>query len=239
MRRPGPLLFLVAAMALAAVPAQTRPARRAAPKPTAPTQQPAPPAPQPQSQQQQQAPQQAPPPAESAAAPPSSTPIQPYASPSQLLEAPVSRLLPGNIVPSEAVKNPVGGDPEAIQRGMSYFNMFNCSGCHAPNAGGGMGPSLSNSFFIYGGEPQNIFLSIYQGRPNGMPSWGVMLPQNIIWDLVAYVRSISRDPSPTWGKTVSRDALKIEQVPAEFSKTATPWSETERFSFGQKPNEKR
>jgi cytochrome c oxidase cbb3-type subunit III len=166
-------------------------------------------------------------------------PILPYASPSHVLEAPVSALLPGNTQGRPVIRNPVEGDPEAIQRGMGYFDMFNCSGCHAPNAGGGMGPSLSNRFFIYGGAPQNIYLSIYQGRPNGMPSWGAMLPENIIWDLVAYIRSISSEPSTTWGRTFSHEAFTIEQVPAEFAKTATPWSETQRFSFGQKPNEKR
>ncbi|RTL88505.1 MAG: di-heme cytochrome c [Hyphomicrobiales bacterium] len=230
MRRPG-LLALVAAVTFTAFPSQGRPVRHTPlrqPQPAQPAPQEAPPQPQP-------------PPAIAQPAPPSApiAAILPYPSAREVLEAPVSRLLPGNTGPSPAMKNPVGGDPEAIQRGMGYFNMFNCSGCHAPNAGGGMGPSLSNSFFIYGGEPQNIYLSIYQGRPNGMPSWGAMLPENVIWDLVAYIHSISRDPAPTWGKTVSREALKIEQVPAEFSKTATPWSETERFSFGQKPNETR
>ncbi|WP_442755683.1 c-type cytochrome [Methylocystis sp. JAN1] len=151
----------------------------------------------------------------------------------------MSSLFPGNTGPAQPVRNPVSGDPEALQRGMAYFNMFNCVGCHAPNGGGGMGPSLSNKFFIYGGEPQNIYLSIYQGRPNGMPSWGAMLPENIIWDLVAYVGSISKDPSSTWGETMSHDAFKIEQTPAGFAQTATPWSQTQRFGFGQKPNERR
>ncbi|GLI94500.1 c-type cytochrome [Methylocystis echinoides] len=186
-------------------------------------------------------------PAESEQAPPAPTagqarqpaPIVAYSAPSQLLEAPVSALLPGGGAPRSQVANPVENDPDAIQRGMGYFNMFNCSGCHAPNAGGGMGPSLSNRFFIYGGAPQNIYLSIYQGRPNGMPSWGAMLSESIIWDLVAYIRSISSDPSRGWGQTFSHEAFAIEQAPAEFSKTPTPWNETERFSFGQKPNGKR
>ncbi|MGJ0509812.1 MAG: c-type cytochrome [Methylocystis sp.] len=192
------------------------------------------------------APQQAPQPAAQNGTPPPSNPpprqtapIVAYGAPSQLLEAPVSALLPGNTGPRPQVVNPVENNPEAIQRGMNYFNMFNCSGCHAPNAGGGMGPSLSNRFFIYGGAPQNVYLSIYQGRPNGMPSWGAMLPEEIIWDLVAYIRSISSEPTRAWGQTFSHEAFSIEQVPAEFAKTATPWSETERFSFGQKPNGKR
>ncbi|WP_424360337.1 c-type cytochrome [Methylocystis parvus] len=188
--------------------------------------------------QQQQTPQPAPA-QETSATPPQPPGPSPYAGPVKVMGAPVSTLFPGNTGPEQPMRNPVANDPEAVQRGMAYFNMFNCVGCHAPNAGGGMGPALSNKFFIYGGEPQNIYLSIYQGRPNGMPSWGAMLPENIIWDLVAYVESISRDPSTTWGQTMSHDAFKIEQTPAEFSKSATPWNQTERFGFGQKPNEKR
>lgn len=179
----------------------------------------------------------APPPSNGQARQPA--PIMAYGAPSHLLEAPVSTLLPGNAAPRPQVANPVENDPEAIQRGMGYFDMFNCSGCHAPNAGGGMGPSLSNRFFIYGGAPQNIYLSIYQGRPNGMPAWGAMLSESIIWDLVAYIGSVSSAPALAWGETFSRDTFTIEQVPAEFSKTPAPWGETERFSFGQKPNEKR
>jgi cytochrome c oxidase cbb3-type subunit III len=151
------------------------------------------------------------------------------------IQTPVSNLFPGSPPARQPAKNPVEGNPEAIQRGMTYFNTFNCVGCHAPNGGGGMGPALSNRFFIYGGAPDNIYLSIFQGRPNGMPSWGAMLPENVIWDLVAYVQSISRAPTTGWGKTASHDAWRAEQLPAEFSQTATPWSQTERFSYGQSP----
>lgn len=55
-------------------------------------------------------------------------------------------------------------------------------GCHAANGGGGMGPALSEGRFIYGSNPANLFLSIYQGRPNGMPAWGEILPESTIWE---------------------------------------------------------
>ena len=44
-------------------------------------------------------------------------------------------------------------------------------------AAAGMGPALSEGQFIYGSSPANLFLSIYQGRPNGMPAWGEILPE--------------------------------------------------------------
>lgn len=163
-------------------------------------------------------------------------PVGFYGTSDKILRAPVTTLLPGNPPPLPPVANPVEGDKQALQRGMSYFTTFNCVGCPAPNGGGGMGPSLSNRVFIYGGEPVNIYLSIYHGRPSGMPAWGATLSDEIIWDLVAYVQSISQSPQSGWGRTISRDALKIQQTPAEFVETASPWDFTQRFSFGRKPS---
>jgi cytochrome c oxidase cbb3-type subunit III len=158
---------------------------------------------------------------------------------SELVHVPVVTLYPGGVPVRPKIKNPVADDPGAAQRGMEYFNQMNCIGCHAPNGAGGMGPSLSNGQFIYGGEPANIYLSILQGRPKGMPAWGGMLPDQVIWDLVAYVRSISNaPPSGEWGKTTSAEGFTIEQVPAEFMTTPNPWQYTTPFSYGQAPYEK-
>jgi cytochrome c oxidase cbb3-type subunit III len=153
----------------------------------------------------------------------------------RLLDVPVTHIVPGNIDVKPDIKSPVAGDSDAINRGMKYFANFNCSGCHAANAGGGMGPALSNHSFKFGSDPANIYLTITQGRPTGMPAWGTLLPSNVIWDLVAYIESISKAPSDQWGTTTSLDAMKIEQVPAEFQSTPTPWQYTEPFAFGQKP----
>jgi cytochrome c oxidase cbb3-type subunit 3 len=100
-----------------------------------------------------------------------------------------------------------------------------------------MGPALSEGQFIYGSSPANLFLSIYQGRPNGMPAWGELLPESTIWELVAYVDSIAHPPSATFGRTISRTppSPAVEQTPSEFLQTANPWSFTSAFSNGQKP----
>lgn len=156
----------------------------------------------------------------------------------ELVHVPVVKLYPGNVPVRPPVENPVAGDPAAVQRGMKHYNRFNCIGCHAANGAGGMGPSLSNAKFIYGGEPENIYLSILQGRPAGMPAWGGMLPDQVIWELVAYIQSISREPAAPWGKTTSVDGFTIEQVPAEYLTTTDPWQYTTPFSYGQAPFEK-
>jgi cytochrome c oxidase cbb3-type subunit 3 len=155
-----------------------------------------------------------------------------------LANAPVTTLFPGDVKPRVDMRNPMAGDPGSARRGMTYFSQFNCAGCHAANGGGGMGPSLSNSKFIYGSKPGDIYLTIVQGRPNGMPSWGRMLPDKVVWDLVSYVESISKEPDKPWGKTTSKETLNVEQVPVEYLSTPSPWKYTQPFSSGQRPLKK-
>jgi cytochrome c oxidase cbb3-type subunit 3 len=156
---------------------------------------------------------------------------------SVFMQVPVSHLFPGAVPTRPPIKNPNEGDPRSPQRGMVYFKNLNCVGCHADNGGGGMGPALSNRTFIYGSAPENIYLTIYQGRPNGMPAWGAAIPDSIIWDLVTYIGHLSNEPSTEWGRTFSLEPLspQIEQVPVEHIQTFDPWAHTKKFSMGQKP----
>jgi cytochrome c oxidase cbb3-type subunit III len=81
-------------------------------------------------------------------------------------------------------------NPEAVKIGKALFYAMNCAGCHS-NGGGGMGPSLMDNLWIYGGRLEQIRQTIADGRPNGMPSWGARLSDSDLWDLAAYVRSMS------------------------------------------------
>jgi cytochrome c oxidase cbb3-type subunit 3 len=152
-------------------------------------------------------------------------------------QVPLTHLSPGGTVAVPDIKNPMAGDAGSAERGRQYFDNFNCIGCHAPNGGGGMGPSLSNDTWIYGERPADIYLTIVQGRPNGMPSFGNMLADQIIWDLVSYIQSIAHKPSSTYGSTtsLSPQSPSIQQVPAEMLETTTPWDHTEPFGNGQRP----
>ena len=101
-----------------------------------------------------------------------------------------SDLHPGG-APSRAIASyPAQGNAYAISEGQRLFNWYNCSGCHA-NGGGGIGPPLIKQDWIYGGQPENIFDTIVKGRPNGMPAWGGKIPEYQIWQIVAFVRSLS------------------------------------------------
>jgi cytochrome c oxidase cbb3-type subunit III len=77
----------------------------------------------------------------------------------------------------------------AVAQGKQLFDQFNCSGCHA-HGGGAIGPPLMDQEWIYGWRPENIFATIVEGRPNGMPAFGGKIPEQQVWQLVAYVRSL-------------------------------------------------
>jgi cytochrome c oxidase cbb3-type subunit 3 len=77
-----------------------------------------------------------------------------------------------------------------VSQGQTLYNQYNCVGCHA-NGGGGIGPPLMDNDWVYGSEPGNIFATIMQGRPNGMPSFRNRIPEYQAWEITAYVRSLS------------------------------------------------
>jgi cytochrome c oxidase cbb3-type subunit 3 len=78
----------------------------------------------------------------------------------------------------------------AMAQGKNLFRWFNCTGCHS-NGGGGMGPALMDDKWRYGSSPDDIYASIMDGRPNGMPAFRGKINEDQVWQLVAYVRSMS------------------------------------------------
>lgn len=114
-------------------------------------------------------------------------------------EAPVPAAvgpIPGGVTQVNHRTNPYANDPVALQDGWRLFNWYNCSGCHGGHAGGGMGPSLRDEVWIYGNRDDQIFDSIAEGRANGMPSWATKIPEDQIWQLVAYIKSMRTPAEP-------------------------------------------
>jgi cytochrome c oxidase cbb3-type subunit 3 len=148
--------------------------------------------------------------------------------PEQLLRVPVTGVYPGGNAAglNPSIGNPLKDDPDAVARGAKDFDAFNCSGCHMARGGGGMGPALSNARWLYRDSPAYFYLSIAQGRSAGMPAFGAMLPDRTIWELVAYIQSISH-PKPAAFGTTTPAPQPVEQVPAGQVKSPTPWAFTE------------
>src|SRR5437867_13123833 len=111
-------------------------------------------------------------------------------SASRALPVRVGGLQPGpKQLGATALQNPYEGNAQAISEGQRLFDQYNCSGCHF-HGGGGIGPALMDDEWIYGSSPANIYTTIVEGRPNGMPSWGGHIPEYQIWELVTYVRAL-------------------------------------------------
>jgi cytochrome c oxidase cbb3-type subunit 3 len=103
----------------------------------------------------------------------------------------IGTLQPGPPLPGRPVRGAYQGNAPGISEGQRLFDWYNCSGCHG-HGGGSIGPPLMDDAWIYGSDPENVFDSIAEGRPNGMPSFGGHIPEQQIWQLVAYVRSLDQ-----------------------------------------------
>ena len=102
-----------------------------------------------------------------------------------------SPLQPGEAIADTMPPLPYEETAYAISEGQRLYGWYNCAGCHSTNGGGGMGPPLIDGKWIYGSSPENIYATIVEGRPNGMPSWRGRIPRSQIWQIVAYVRTMS------------------------------------------------
>jgi len=104
----------------------------------------------------------------------------------------VGELQPGvaqSSPPSEKGKQ-FEGNAWQVSQGQKLYKAFNCNGCHAAG-GGGIGPALMDAEWRYGGSIEQIHATISQGRPNGMPSFRGKVPDDQIWQVAAYVRTLS------------------------------------------------
>lgn len=102
----------------------------------------------------------------------------------------LAELQPGQPWPEVTVRNINEERAYDLAEGKRLYIAYNCVGCHS-HGGGGIGPPLMDEYWVYGSHPENIYDTIVEGRPNGMPSYGGKLPAHQIWQLTAYVRSMS------------------------------------------------
>jgi cytochrome c oxidase cbb3-type subunit 3 len=98
----------------------------------------------------------------------------------------------GRVPPGGTLHNPHEGDQAVAASGALLFNAMNCDGCHGANASGSVGPNLGVGRWRYGGADAEVFMSIYYGRPKGMPAFGGALGEEGVWTLVTYLRSLHK-----------------------------------------------
>ena len=100
----------------------------------------------------------------------------------------------------------VAADAEAKAMGERLFLTY-CAQCHGSAAQGAKGfPNLTDSDWLYGGEPETIKTTIQGGRNGVMPPFG-QLGAESVKDVANYVRSLSG---------LAADGLRAERGKAVF-----------------------
>ena len=110
-----------------------------------------------------------------------------------------------------AMPNPLGDGPEVVVAGKQLYIQMNCAGCHGYDGAGNMGPKLTDGYWRYGGSPRAIFITIRDGRPQGMPAWGRLLPPAKLWQLTAYVGSLSGGIPPAQAVAALHGDVVLDQ----------------------------
>lgn len=103
-----------------------------------------------------------------------------------------------------------------IDKGKLLFTA-NCVSCHGPNAASspnGVGPNLTDEYWIHGGSIKNVFHSISDGWPEkGMISWKSQLSSKQIAQITSYVMSVKGSVS-SGGKEPQGEVYKEAVAPA-------------------------
>jgi len=90
---------------------------------------------------------------------------------------------------------PAEGNADRIEAGKQVF-ADNCVACHGEDAKGSHdtgAPNLTDNSWIYGGDEQSVYTSVYSGRQGHMPHWDSRLSPLQIKLLTLYVHTLPGD----------------------------------------------
>jgi cytochrome c oxidase cbb3-type subunit III len=128
------------------------------------------------------------------------------------------------VVEARASAPPVNVEANAwaVSEGKRLYTWYNCGGCHGAGGGGGMGPALLDSAWLYGPSPEAVHETITRGRPNGMPPFAGRIPDAQIWQLTAYVRSMS-GLVPGADRPGRADSMQLRTPEGRTTEPYVPW----------------
>ena len=90
-------------------------------------------------------------------------------------------------------------DDATVRQGREVFAQT-CVACHAANAGGNIGPNLTDEFWLHGKAPEQIYRNVTEGFPTrGMPAWGPQIGADRIMSVTAFLLTV-RDTHVAGGK---------------------------------------
>lgn len=108
-----------------------------------------------------------------------------------------------------------------IDKGRSIYNQ-NCKVCHDADGKGGVGPNLTDEFWIHGGGVQNVFKIIKYGAvEKGMRSWKDDLNPKMMQQVTSYILSLQgTNPPGAKGPEGAKWIEEATSVPATDDETS-------------------
>ncbi len=95
-------------------------------------------------------------------------------------------------------------DAKDLSIGQTVYTT-NCVACHGANGEGGVGPNLTDEFWIHGGGITNVFKTVKNGVPEkGMIAWSAQLKPADMLKVSSYILSI-QGTNPPNGKAPQGD----------------------------------
>jgi len=104
-------------------------------------------------------------------------------------------------------------EPDRLQSGLQVFTKH-CVACHAPDGGGGVGPNLTDAYWLHGGTIGDLFRTVQYGVPaKGMKAWRADLTPIEIQNVSTYILSLQgttpakpKEPQGEWVATAEAGA---------------------------------
>lgn len=113
----------------------------------------------------------------------------------------------------------------SLAAGKSIFEA-NCAACHAQDGGGGVGPNLTDDYWLHGGDIKDVFTVIKYGViSKGMVPWEDQLAPQEIQEVASYILSLKgttpANPKDPQGELYSpAGAAPVETEPTVTDSTA-------------------
>ena len=101
----------------------------------------------------------------------------------------------------------ISKNPERQAAGKEIFGKY-CVACHGAVGQGGIGPNLTDDYWLHGSKPSQILKTITSGvEGTAMQAWGNLLKPEEIQSAMAYVKSI-RGSNPPGAKAPQGELVK-------------------------------
>ena len=107
-------------------------------------------------------------------------------------------------------------DAAGVEAGKGLFEKT-CVACHMQGGGGGVGPNLTDDYWIHGGSIKDIFKTVKYGWPDkGMQAWASNFSPVQMQQIASYIKSL-KGTHPANPKAPQGDLFKEEAATATTS----------------------